>query len=385
MKIAFFSNFLNHHQVFLAEELNILTSGQYTFVETMRIPQWLLDSGYPDLSSDKSYILQAWKDQESYNKALYLCKSADVALFAGYEVLNFEKIRIRETNKLTFEVSERWLKKGVVNIFSPRIMKFIAAYFVGVWFRKNIYKLCSSAFAATDHYRLHTFSNRCYKWGYFTKVEKRPNNHFYTNKIFSCPIKLMWCARFIDWKHPELPVMLAKKLKEKGYVFTINMFGSGEELVKIKRLVESLEVGDVVNFCGNVPNHQILQNMRNHDIFLFTSDKNEGWGTVANEAMSNGCVLVGADAIGSVPFLINDGENGCIFKSCNVDSLVGKVEFLIQNPETRIKMAENAYQSMKNVWSPENAARSLLTLIEDLENNRDTSINNGPCSKAFPI
>ena len=53
-----------------------------------------------------------------------------------------------------------------------------------------------------------------------------------------------------------------------------------------------------------MPNAKILQEMRKHEIFLFTSDRNEGWGAVSNESMSNGCMLVGSDGIGSIPFLV---------------------------------------------------------------------------------
>ena len=36
--------------------------------------------------------------------------------------------------------------------------------------------------------------------------------------------------------------------------------------------------------------------MEQADIYLFTSDRNEGWGAVANEAMNSACAMV-ADAI----------------------------------------------------------------------------------------
>ena len=131
-----------------------------------------------------------------------------------------------------------------------------------------------------------------------------------------------------------------------------------------------------------MPNAEVLQQMRQHDIFLFTSDKNEGWGAVANEAMSNGCCLLGSDAIGSVPYLVTDGATGMIFKSCDLDSLYEKVKYLLDNPEERQRMARDGQIRLQKVWSPENAAKSLLQLIDDLQHGRQTSILQGPCSKA---
>ena len=194
----------------------------------------------------------------------------------------------------------------------------------------------------------------------------------------------MWCARFLKWKHPELPVKLATRLKEKGYCFTLDMYGTGSELENIKKLAGDLNVLDVVNFKGNVPNEHILEEMRKHDIFLFTSDRNEGWGAVANEAMSNGCVIVGADEIGSVPYLVKDGENGCIFKSCELDSLCEKVEWLINTPSERERLSRNGFETLRDDWAPKVAARNLVQLIEDLQNGRETSLHSGPCSKAEP-
>lgn len=150
-------------------------------------------------------------------------------------------------------------------------------------------------------------------------------------------------------------------------------------------MAEKLGVVDVVSFKGNMPNDEILCAMRQHDIFLFTSDKNEGWGAVANEAMSNGCAIVGSDAIGSIPFLVKDGENGYTFKSRNLDSLCEKVEDLLDNPTKRKQFAINAYRTMCDVWSPKNAAKNFLQLVTDIQNGAEVSIENGPCSKAFPI
>ena len=59
MTIAFFSNFLNHHQVNVADELYKMPGIDYFFVETVRMTQWLLNSGYPDLS-DRPSIIKAW-------------------------------------------------------------------------------------------------------------------------------------------------------------------------------------------------------------------------------------------------------------------------------------------------------------------------------------
>lgn len=379
MKIAFFSNYLNHHQTLLSDELYKLTNGDYHFIETMDIPEFRRKIGYKDYSS-KPYCVQAWKNAEEAGKADRICKEADVVLFipstAHYGII------AAKSGKICFEVGERWLKKGLVNFLSPRLLKNIWYYYT-VFRKKKVFRLCNSAFAANDVYRMQTYKNRCYKWGYFTEVNDLDIESV-INSRDNGQIKIMWCARFLDWKHPELPVKMASRLNKKGYDFHINMFGDGNCIETTKQLATKLDVNEQISFKGNIPNDEILPSMREHDIFIFTSDKNEGWGAVANEAMSNCCAIVASDMIGSIPFLVKDGENGCIFKSEDVESLTEKVEWLINNPEDRKRLAINGYHTMKNLWSPTNAAKNLLQLIDDIKKGHDTTILEGPCSKALP-
>lgn len=383
MKIVFFSNYINHHQVNVADELYRLTDGNYYFVETTPVPEFRKKLGYPDFST-KPYVVQAWKKQEARDFAEKLCVEADVAMFSGNTVLPFF-VKRAHVGKLTFDISERWLKKGWKNLLSPRLLKYMW-YYHTLFRYKPVYKLCCSAFTAKDQYRMLSYKNKCYKWGYFTKVDERFEVTAVRKETTAVEnTQIMWCARFIDLKHPELAVRMAAKLKADGYKFTLNMYGNGKEMDNTIALINELDISDMVKIRGNKPNEEILEEMRKHEIFLFTSDKNEGWGAVANEAMSNGCVLVGSDAIGSVPFLLKDGVNGCIFKSCDLNSLTEKVKWLLDNPQERLRLATNGLDTLKNVWSPANAAKNLLTLINDISNNKTPSINDGPCSKALPI
>ena len=192
----------------------------------------------------------------------------------------------------------------------------------------------------------------------------------------------MWCSRFLSWKHPELPILMAQRLKKEGLQFFLDFYGSGEVEQKSRDMVSRLGIDDVVRFHGAIPNDQVLKEMRRHKIFLFTSDRFEGWGAVANEAMSQGCALVGSDAIGSVPYLVDNCRNGMIFKSEDVDSLTDCVRTLIENRSLLEDIRHNAVATMQTMWSPAVAARNLLKLIDDIKNGRPCSIKEGPCSKA---
>lgn len=379
MQIVFYSVVLNQHQAPVADCLWELTLHDFVFVE---LTQSVENKGGTEDYSDRPYLLRAWESQENKCNALNLAKTAECCVFSGVDALPFEKERMK-LGLLSFEMGERWLKQGVMNFASPRLLKWLLAYHFGGWAKKPLYKLCSSAFCASDHRKLMSFEKKCFKWGYFTKVDEDFAVEAFQDVSTSETLHtFMWCARFLMLKHPELPIQMAARLKAKNYKFVLDMYGSGVELEKSKMLAKRLGVEDVVAFKGILPNDEILKAMRSHEIFLFTSDKNEGWGAVANEAMSNGCAIVASDAIGSVPFLVKDGENGCVFKSCDLDSLCEKVEWLLDNDDMRCRLAVNAYHSMRDVWSPKNAAANFMKLVEDLQNGRESSIVDGPCSKA---
>lgn len=374
MKIVFYVCFIHHHLVWVADELYRLTNGGLRYVCIQDLPDIFKRTGYPDYY-DRPYIIKAY-ERNGYTEAERLALEADVAIFHGSEdVQHFRDLRLR-IDKLSFESGERWLKRGWLNIFSPRLIKSQIRYHFRYKKCINYYSLNASAFLLDDYKKLHSFRNRCFKWGYFTKIDEIDVHHktFEGNRI-------MWVNRFIDWKHPEMPILLAKKLKRDGYVFCLDMYGSGKLYNKIIELAESYDVSDSVRFNGTLPNEELRKEMSKHDIVLTTSDQNEGWGATVNEAMSNGCVCVCSSKVGSVPFLVKDGVNGLVFKSHNIDSLYNCVVSVLGKTEKCKKIAEEAYITMRDLWSPENAAKSLIMLSNCLLNGNEITIKDGPCSK----
>lgn len=376
MKITFFINRLNHHQAPVADEMFHLIGDSFRFVETCA-PNDQSKKGSNEDYSTRAYLVKAWKDDNSRNEAMSLALESDVAVF-GAESFDYEVYRTRNSDKLSFELSERWLKRGFISFFSPRLLKS-QWYYHTLFYKKPLYKLCASAYAANDHYLMRSFVNKCYKWGYFTK-QIETNEDVFTSKV----PHLLWCSRFLKLKHPELPIKLAERLKKKKKDFVLDMIGTGPVLQEMQKLAKNLDLNEMVHFKGFMPNDQVLEEMKRHDIFLFTSDKNEGWGAVANEAMSCGCALVANNAIGSSPYLIRQHQTGCMFRSGDLDSLEKEVLWLMEHPEEKQMIQVHARKYINEMWSPHHAAESLLQLIDDFKQNKVCSITEGPCGKALP-
>lgn len=376
MKIVFISNALTPHQIPLCDEWYGMEDVTFTFIEAANIDKSKLPIGWR-ANSSKDYVVDYDRYQNNYAYYQQLINDADAVIIGSVGIENV-KTRL-DNDAITFMYSERIYKNYRELLKMPfHLIKFNRLY--GNF--ENLYLLCASAFSAYDYTRLNCFKNKSFKWGYFTSVSPKYDLNLNSYDSNNSVLSFMWCSRFLDWKHPELPVKMAATLKKKGYEFNLDMYGAGPELESVKSLIKTLNVHDVVSIKGEMPNTDIINAMRMHDIFLFTSDQYEGWGAVANEAMSNGCTLVASSKIGSVPFLIEHRSNGCIFESENLASLIEQVEWLINNPSKRIELAQNAYHTLHNVWSPRIAATRFVILVDELVAGRETPFSLGPCSVA---
>lgn len=388
MKLVFYTNYLNHHQVLVADELYRLLGDEFRFVATIPRNEKELKGG--EDFSKRPYCILAAEREEAHREALGMAVEAEVCVFGAF-AQEYAVERAKKTPQgVSFEMGERWLKHGWLTIGSPVFRKWLMNYW-RYYHIANFYKLCCSSFTAGDDVRLHAYRGRHYKWGYFTSVDEKFVETSSQEVSTKGKVRILWCARFLLLKHPELAVKLAERLKAEGYDVAIDMYGDEGHLAPhdkpyprkdLEALIEKTGTGDMVTLKGSRPNAEILQAMRECDIFLFTSDRLEGWGAVANESMSNGSVLVASDAIGSTHYLVKHQETGMIFRSCDLDSLYEQVKYLLDNPDMRKQISKAGRESMITMWSPANAARSLLQLIKDLQEGSETTIAEGPCSKA---
>ena len=374
MKIAFVSNFYNHHQKPVADELYSMTGVEYHFIETAKISEERLKMGW-GREEKPTYVLQSYTDQTAKENCQKIIDEADVVI-TGSAPRSLLETRLKN-KKLTFYYSERPYK------IKPPIYK-LAVHFLRnlkhIIRHRNLYILCASAYTSADYAKVFTFKNKAYKWGYFTAVKEYEDvNTLIGEKTQN---SILWTARFIDWKHPEHAVEVAKRLKADGYSFKLNLIGNGELEKQIRALIQQESLSDCVELLGSMRPEEVREYMEKSEIFLFTSDRNEGWGAVLNESMNSACAVVANSAIGSVPFLMKDGENGYMYK--DGDDLYNKTKKLLDNAEERKRLSKNAYNTMIEEYNPKNAAKKLVGLCERMLSGeyKPFPFAEGICSKA---
>lgn len=360
------------------EMVKLLGNG-FKFIATEPTHQERLAMGYHDINEQYEFCICSYKDNDSYNVALKLGVDSDVVIIGSAPNVFIEERLVN--NKLTFRYSERIFKKGRWHILSPRTMMSLIFNHTR-YINNKLYMLCASAYTSSDFAMAGAYLGKTYKWGYFPQVIEYDVDELMTKKKHPST-KLLWCGRFIDWKHPELPIMVAKKLKEERYSFNLTFIGNGPLEDKMKELCVSYGIEDSVVFLGAMSPEKVRENMESANIYLFTSDFNEGWGAVLNESMNSACAVVASHAVGSVPFLIKHNENGLIYKNEDYDSLFCQVKRLIDDRNLQKRLGLNAYTTIQETWNAKVAAERLLVLSGMLMRSSSYDIfDDGPCSPA---
>ncbi|WP_161488101.1 glycosyltransferase family 4 protein [Sedimentisphaera cyanobacteriorum] len=357
-----------------------LLGGSFTFVATKPLAKERLKLGFSDMNKQHPFILTVYDSKENAVKAMELAFESDVVIHGSApEVYVTERMK---HNKLTFRYSERIFKRGIWRILDPRVLISLLKRHTK-YRSSNLYMLCASAYTAGDCALVGAYPQKCFKWGYFPEFIKRDLQE--RRNSDKERLEILWCGRFLDWKHPEYAVYLAKYLRSKGYDFHINMIGTGNYENKIRSMIQSSQLDEKISMLGAMPHKRVRDYMYASDIFLFTSDYNEGWGAVLNESMNSGCAVLASHAIGSVPFLINNNRNGLVYKYGNIDDFCKKAESLLLDEGLRKMLGKNAYKTLQQEWNPENAAESFIDLSESLLHGKLNCSKSGPCSRAFPL
>lgn len=370
MKLVFLGAYFNHHQKPLSDALAEMC--EYTYIATTQISQMRINLGY-GMDTEPAYVCRY--DEDPVRAERYLDEADVIMTGSAPEKLVRKYIK---QGKLIFRYSERPLKKGSQwNKYLPRLVKWHWQNPVG----KQIYMLCASAYTASDYARFGLFRKKAFRWGYFPEVKRYSNLDAVMQQ--KEPAEILWVGRFLDWKHPDDVLTVAEKLKNEGCKFSMKLIGTGEKEERLREMVKEKNLESYVQMPGSMKPEEVRKNMESAAIFLFTSDRMEGWGAVVNEAMNSGCAVIASDAAGSPPYLIQNGENGMLYPSGDVEELFQKTKALLDSPETAENMGRNAYHTMTSEWCADVAAARFLSLAKRfLDGKSGTPYENGPCSPA---
>lgn len=130
---------------------------------------------------------------------------------------------------------------------------------------------------------------------------------------------------------------------------------------KLIRMRAALGLSDRVDFLGHVKHDKLMSFFEESDIFILASEF-EGFGIAFFEAAANRLAIV-ATTGGAVPEFFTDGETALLVLPGDGGALRNVIQRLIDNPELRRRLGDDASRMpiLKRTW--EDAAREVESIV----------------------
>lgn len=360
----------NHHAKYMCDSIYEVLGSNYRRITVYDINEERKKLGYSEFENvpyninAKQYTFEFVKNNISWSNV--------VDYGAAPESYLNEAIK---QDKIVFIRIERLFKEGFFKILYPPIFFKYYRKYIKNRNNKNVFFLCISAYAAKDLRKIGIKNDRVLEWAYCPQFEPLEINEI-ISKNKEC-IDILWCGRLIKWKHPELAIKVAKKLKKKNICFKMKIIGNGPMFNKIEQTIRKYDLEDYVKLVGSVNSNIIREYMKEADFFLGTSDKNEGWGVVINEAMNCGCCVIAREQMGAVPILIKNNNNGIYFKKNYIRNTVNTIIYLSENSDKLKKIRYSAYETIKKEYNPNIYAKRFILISRKAINNEVIDIKDG--------
>lgn len=376
MKLTIVSNYINHHQIPMSNELYEKLGDNFSFIQTQPMEEERVKMGWGSEVNKIPYLMLFY---ENPIQCKNLIMDSDIVVFGGVEDESYIKPRLN-AGKIVIRASERLYREGQWKSISPRGRK--KKYEDHTQYANApVYLLCHGAYVASDFNIVHAYPEKKFVWGYFPETIEYKLDDLFAIKDHE-EVRLLWAGRFMKLKHPEYAIKAALYLKQKGVLFHLDMVGAGELEGMLKELVARYGLNDEVTFHGFMPPAKVRGFMEEANIFMFTSNYLEGWGAVLNESMNSACAVVAGHGIGAVPSLIRHGKNGFVYKNENFNEFKNQVLTLARDKNLRKELGVNAYNTIVNEWNPKEAADRLYNFSVGLLEGKVNPYSEGPLSPA---
>jgi glycosyltransferase involved in cell wall biosynthesis len=157
----------------------------------------------------------------------------------------------------------------------------------------------------------------------------------------STSVNVVTVSRLVPWKHVDELIDAVARCEGAGLV----IIGDGPERGRLEELVQRDNLADRVYFAGSRNREETFSLMAACDLFALNSS-HETFSHVVLEAMSVGLPVV-ARAIGPIPDLVHDGENGVLITREGNGQLSESLRRLIASPRERERLSTQGHQTVK--------------------------------------
>ena len=148
-------------------------------------------------------------------------------------------------------------------------------------------------------------------------------------------------SRLVPWKHVDELIGAVTDCEGVGLV----VIGDGPERGRLEEIVQRDNLADRVYLAGSRNREETFSLMSACDVFALNSS-HETFSHVVLEAMSVGLPVV-ARAIGPIPDLVRDGENGLLITCAGNGQLSESLRRLVGSPAERERLRSEGHETVK--------------------------------------
>ncbi len=152
---------------------------------------------------------------------------------------------------------------------------------------------------------------------------------------------------------------------KRGVKLDIVGWGINEYIQELKRLVKTVGLDKNVRFVG--PVNDVHKHLGDYQVGLMCS-KAEGFGRVTAEYMHAKLGVIASNS-GANPELIQDGENGLLFKSGDAMSLAACIERLYNDRDLLIRLSHAAKDKARRSFTQEGNAKNIAEIYKEVNNH----------------
>lgn len=178
---------------------------------------------------------------------------------------------------------------------------------------------------------------------------KPQNNKTTDGKLSICSV-----SRIHKFKGHDFVIRTISGLPEEfKNKIRYNIAGTGSYLPELKRMVNELDLNDIVKFHGFVPDKELPSFYNNNDLFILCtreskdSENVEGFGLVFLEAQSCGIPAIGTRT-GGIPDAVKPGDGGWLIGQDNTEELSEIIKTLIDDRKIVTEMGKKARERAEN-------------------------------------
>ncbi len=190
------------------------------------------------------------------------------------------------------------------------------------------------------------------------------------DRFYKATFDIMWVGKFDFRKQLDLALRTVAKIKHlPGIKLSVYGMGSEKQYTHYKKLTEELNINDHIEWCGNIPNNNILEKMKTASLFFFTSVSEET-STVVPEALNCFLPVLCFDACGFGHVIDESVGIKIPFSnpSRSVDEFAEKIEYLYHHRDSLAEKSRNcAHKQEKLSW--ENKAKQMVELYHQTIEN----------------